>query len=75
MEDEITDITDQLEDLENQGMHNYLFYTDNLCISLIFLYVIIKNMSSSTSDKKNCVICHSGILAKFLLAHLFVNQF
>ena len=30
MEDEITDITDQLEDLENQGMPTYLFYTVNL---------------------------------------------
>ena len=52
MEDEITDITDQLEDLENQGMPTYLYYTVNLCISLIILYVIMKDMSSSSSNKK-----------------------
>ena len=42
MEDEITDITDQLEDLENQGMPTYLFYTVNLCIFSYFYMSLLR---------------------------------
>ena len=36
---------------------------------------VFKNVSSSTSQIKTTLYHHSGIIAKFLLAHSFMNRF